>query len=173
MTSQNRSKFSAVAGLAVLTSPFIHDSAQAQGVPTDVMDRGEFGLVTQRQAGDLDPNGPEFIVRYSTMYRGDYTYDNKNGLAGRAIDCNDLVARENGDGGLEWVLTGRFLARSFDIADGSSFDAAFNQKDSAVVSSTFIQSYKSHINAAHHPYSEQDAVSGYCNVRFPPTHDID
>jgi hypothetical protein len=158
--------FAAAAGASILASA---TTAQAQQVPTTLVETGEFQLVTQREAGDRDPNGPEFVVKYSKMYAGDYTYQ---GL-GRGIDCDYMVAgpKSDGSGALEWKLTGAFIAQSYDIADGSAFDDAFDQDKRAVVGATFINDYKRHVNDAHHPYNEQDAVSGYCNLRYPPTND--
>ena len=184
MTSPNRSRFSAAAGLAMLASvPTV-----AQSAPTTIVDEGNFEVLTQREVGDRDPNGPEFIVRYERMHEGDYTFD-QGGIRGRAIDCDDMVAGDDGNGGLEWKLTGRFLAMSADLADGSSFDNAFNQRSGAVVGSTFINSYRRHIhggpietsageyrgleynNIRHHRDSEVMAVAGYCNTRYGPSND--
>jgi hypothetical protein len=171
MTSDNRSKFALVAGPVLAFSLLTTMNAAAQGVPTEIVSKdNEFGLVTQRPAGDRDPNGPEFVVRFSTMFRGDMTYD-EGGLQGRAIDCDTMVAKPDGKGGYSWYLTGLFLAKSLDIADGSSFDSAFKQGTKAVVGAEFINSYKVHIDQAHHPITEQDAVAAYCNVAYPPTND--
>jgi hypothetical protein len=153
MTSENRSKFALVAGPVLAFSLLTTMNAAAQGVPTEIVSKD-----------------PEFVVRFSTMFRGDMTYD-EGGLQGRAIDCDTMVAKPDGKGGYSWYLTGLFLAKSLDIADGSSFDSAFKQGTKAVVGAEFINSYKVHIDQAHHPITEQDAVAAYCNVAYPPTND--
>ncbi len=168
MISPLSSKLSAVMG-AVLTG-LAFTSQDVQAAPTTIVSKGPFGLIAQlTEPGRRDPNGPEFVMQYSTMHEGDYTYGQSE-IKGRAIDCDDMVAGQKEDGsGLEWKLTGRFLAMSADIADGSAYDAAFKQDKRAVVGASFIIGYKSHINAAHHPIAEVDAVSGFCNLQYPPS----
>ncbi|HCQ71539.1 MAG: hypothetical protein CL570_01170 [Alphaproteobacteria bacterium] len=149
-----------VAAMATVSPP-------AEASATDVVvENGKFGVVIKRPSGDRDPNGPEFVITYSKMYKGDYTYD-KDGVQGRAIDVDDLVVSK--DDPTKWILTARFLARAADIADGSSFDGAFKQTGRAVTSKDFLQKYAMHINSAHHKWAEVQAVLQYAQTHYPPT----
>lgn len=167
MTKYGQSLLSAF-GAAVLFSTVSVSNVQA--APNDIVSRGEFKVLGNLVApGTRNPDGPEFVAQYPVMHEADYTY-NKNGVRGRAIDCDDLVAGEKADGtGLEFKLTARFVARAGDIKNGGPFDKAFDQDGSAVVGSDFLQSYGLHLEGIHHrPLDEVIALGQYCNINYGP-----
>lgn len=127
----------------------------------------EFKTVLLLPTGTPDRYGPEFVVQFSKMHRGDFTY-RQNGVSGRAVDCAWLAAREN-DRAFEYVLTAKFIDFVADpnIAMRRNVYSPQNEGGPIVTDINILDSYFTRLSK-YRSRNEILAVAQFCQDNFPP-----